>query len=207
MRTGKVRNYLSEYFPLKHACRTAFYYKAFFHLTYIPLQPSDSKIPSVVRHEKAKISSFHDTENSAKPCDTGTPIEKVAEEFPTIDYTNVDPNWPDKTSPVAGKPYHFTKEAILERGQRALAGLYDRPEKVIVVVSHSGFLRVGVTGSWFFNADYRVFDFVERASEGGAYRLEQRAYTKEKGGGLGRSLLEQVVLGDGLPDEIPEDDE
>ncbi|KAI0390441.1 phosphoglycerate mutase-like protein [Xylariaceae sp. FL0594] len=145
-------------------------------------------------------------ENSNKPCDTGSPIPKVAEEFPGIDYSTVDPIWPDKTS-AAGSRYHFTKSAVLARGQAALKKLYGRPEKVIVVVSHSGFLRVGLTGCWFTNADYRVFDFADDDDGDGSYRLVQRACTEENGGGLGRSSTVQVELGDNLPEEVPEDEE
>ncbi|KAI1350711.1 phosphoglycerate mutase-like protein [Xylaria sp. FL0043] len=141
-------------------------------------------------------------ENTAKPCDVGSEISKIADEFPGIDYSAVDPVWPDKTSP-AGSEYHYTRTAIVARGQAALRDLYKRPEKVIIVVSHSGFLRVGVTGHWFFNADYRVFDFAALESPGSPYRLEQHAYTEEKGGGLGLSRTEQVLLGSGLPEEWP----
>ncbi|KAI1118505.1 phosphoglycerate mutase-like protein [Nemania sp. NC0429] len=142
-------------------------------------------------------------ENTAKPCDVGTAVSKVADEFPNIDYSTVDPVWPDKTSQAAGA-YHYTRAAIVARGQAALQQLYERPEKVIVVVSHSGFLRAGVTGCWFFNADYRVFDFAPMRGPGSPYRLEQHASTKEKGGGLGHSSTVQVQLGQGLPEELPD---
>ncbi|KAI1153449.1 phosphoglycerate mutase-like protein [Nemania diffusa] len=145
----------------------------------------------------------HWQENSAKPCDCGTEISKVAEEFPSIDYSTVDPVWPDKTSP-AGSQYHYTKAAIIARGQAALQKLYERPEKVIIVVSHSGFLRLGVTGCWFFNADYRVFDYAAMGSPGSPYQLEQHASTEKKGGGLGKSWTRQVLLGSDLPEESPE---
>lgn len=127
----------------------------------------------------------------------------MAEEFPDIDYSAVDPVWPDKTSP-AGSLYHYTRTAIAARAQAALQKLYHRPEKVIIVVSHSGFLRVGVTGSWFFNADYRIFDFAAMESPGSPYRLEQHASTREKGGGLGLSWTKEVLLGSDLPEEYPE---
>ncbi|GAW13074.1 hypothetical protein ANO14919_024520 [Xylariales sp. No.14919] len=142
-------------------------------------------------------------ENSEKPCDVGSAISKVAEEFPSIDYSTVDPTWPDKTS-LVGSRYRYTKTAIIARAQAALQQLYERPEKVIIVVSHSGFLRAGVTGCWFFNADYRVFDFAAMGGPGSPYRLEQHASTEEKGGGLGCSWREQVLLGSDLPDELPE---
>ncbi|KAI8624961.1 phosphoglycerate mutase-like protein [Xylariaceae sp. FL1651] len=142
-------------------------------------------------------------ENSHKPCDVGSEVSKIAEEFPNIDYSTLDPVWPDKTSP-AGSQYHYTKTALLARAQIALKKLYERPEKVIVVVSHSGFLRLAVTGCWFFNADYRIFDFAATGSPEVSYQLEQHASTKEKGGGLGNSWTVQVVLGSDLPDELPE---
>ncbi|GAP83243.1 putative phosphoglycerate mutase [Rosellinia necatrix] len=145
-------------------------------------------------------------ENSAKPCDIGTVVSKVAQEFPSIDYSTVDPVWPDKTSP-AGSQYHYTKTAILARAQAALQKLYNRPEKVIIVVSHSGFLRAGVTSCWFFNADYRIFDFAAMDSPGSLYRLEQHASTRERGGGLGHSWTKEVPLGDGLPEELPKAEE
>ncbi|KAI0407553.1 phosphoglycerate mutase-like protein [Xylaria palmicola] len=145
----------------------------------------------------------HWQENSAKPCDVGSAISKVADEFPEVDYSTVDPVWPDKTS-SAGHEYHYTKTAILARGQVALQKLYSRPEKVIIVVSHSGFLRLGVTGCWFFNADYRVFDFAAMQNPGGPYQLEQHASTKEKGGGLGHSFTKELMLGSGLPEELPD---
>ncbi|KAI1633357.1 histidine phosphatase superfamily [Biscogniauxia mediterranea] len=142
-------------------------------------------------------------ENSDKPCDTGSPVDKVAAEFPAVDFSTLDPAWPDKTSP-AGSHYHYTKTALLVRAQASLKKLYERPEKVILVVSHSAFMRLAVTGCWYFNADYRIFDFAEMAGPGDTYRLEQHASTKEKGGGLGLSWTEPVVLGSGLPEELPE---
>ncbi|KAI1819013.1 phosphoglycerate mutase-like protein [Xylaria intraflava] len=141
-------------------------------------------------------------ENSAKPCDVGHAVSKLAKEFPGIDYSTVDQVWPDKTSP-AGNRYHYTKQAVLARAQAALQKLYERPEKVIIVISHSGFLRVGLTGCWFFNADYRVFDFAAGESPGSPYLLEQQAYTRERGG-LGHSRAERVLLGSELPDKSPE---
>lgn len=142
-------------------------------------------------------------ENSAEPCDIGTAVPNVADEFPNVDYSTLDPIWPDKTSQAASA-YHYTRTAIIARGQAALQRLYERPEKIILAVSHSGFLRLGVTGCWFFNADYRVFDFAPRGSPESPYRLEQHASTEEKGGGLGHSWTEQVQLGLDLPEEFPE---
>ncbi|KAH6623308.1 histidine phosphatase superfamily [Chaetomium tenue] len=134
-----------------------------------------------------------------KPCDTGTPAATLATEFPTLDFTPLDPIYPDKTS-AAGAAYQYSKAAVLARGQSALADLYQRPEDVVVVVSHSGFLRTAVVGRWFANADYRVFDLggCEEGGEGGDGLVEWEL-TRGRGG-MGRSREEKVVVGEGLPE-------
>jgi broad specificity phosphatase PhoE len=122
----------------------------------------------------------------------------MAAEFPNFDFSVVDPLYPDKTSNLSSNPYAFTGKAILARGQTCLKALYSRPEKVIAVVSHSGFLRVAVANRRFFNADWRVFDYDEEKmresrenGEGldgqGLFALKEWSLTEEKGGGMGRS--------------------
>ncbi|KAJ4344401.1 uncharacterized protein N0V89_012143 [Didymosphaeria variabile] len=139
-------------------------------------------------------------ENCDKPCDTGSPISTMAKEFPDFDFSEVDPLYPDKTSNLSSNPYAFTRKAILARGQVCLQSLYSRPEKVIAVVSHSGFLRAAVCNRRFFNADWRVFDYDEErmqksreTGEGldgqGLYLLKEWKETEEKGGGMGNSDL------------------
>ncbi len=71
------------------------------------------------------------------------------------------------------------------------------------MVSHSGFLRAGVTGRWFFNADYRVFDFDGVDEETGTFKLNQWELT-DPAGGMGWSFETTVLLGEGLPDEEKE---
>lgn len=132
-------------------------------------------------------------ENSDKPCDTGSSIAALEEEFSMIDFSTVDPVYPDKTSPE-GQVYAYNRQAIVGRAQTALAELKDRPEKAIVVVSHSAFMRQGMTGSWIFNADYRVFEF-----EGEGLALRQWDSTTT--GGLGKSFREKVAIGEGIPEE------
>ncbi|KAK4186797.1 histidine phosphatase superfamily [Podospora australis] len=135
-------------------------------------------------------------ENSAQPCDIGSSISALKAEFPQVDFSSVDPVYPDKTSP-AGAKYAYNKKAIMARGRSVLAELKERPEKAIIVVSHSGFLRVGVTGRWYFNADYRVFDFASEDKDD--LSLKEREWTEK--GGLGWSFEERVELGYGLPEE------
>lgn len=66
--------------------------------------------------------------------------------------------------------------------------LRERPEKFIAVVTHSGFLRVGVSYRWYENADFRIFGFGDgdRDEEVGG-RLVEWELTERKGGGLGKS--------------------
>jgi len=140
-------------------------------------------------------------ENSAKPCDTGSPIESLQTEFPTIDFSRVDPVYPDKTSP-AGAKYAYTRAALLARAQSSLADLHNRSEKAIIVVSHSGFMRQAVTGCWFFNCDYRIFDFAERGGDPSEpHRLKQWELTDRGHGGMGWSWEEMVEIGDDLPED------
>ncbi|ORY12075.1 histidine phosphatase superfamily [Clohesyomyces aquaticus] len=138
-------------------------------------------------------------ENCDKPCDTGSPISVMESEFPQFDWSIVDPLYPDKTTSLDTNPYAFTEKAILARGQTCLKALYSRPEKVIAVVSHSGFLRTGICNRNFFNADWRVFGFDEGAMKEsreralgldgkGMFVLKEWKETEEKGGGMGRSL-------------------
>jgi broad specificity phosphatase PhoE len=119
-------------------------------------------------------------------------------EFPDFDFSAVDPLYPDKTTNLDTNPYAYTPKALLARGQNCLKALYSRPEKVIAVVSHSGFLRVAVCNKRFFNADWRVFEFDEekmkepRKDDGDVYAqgefvLKEWTETEEKGGGMGRS--------------------
>ena len=120
-------------------------------------------------------------ENSAKPCDTGLSITEVSKEFPELDWSSVDPVYPTKTG-----LYEFTRQGLRKRGMEAKKWLRARPEKVIAVVSHSGFLRVGVSSRRYENADFRIFDFADGEGEDGLELIEWDI-TEQKGGGLGKS--------------------
>ena len=135
-------------------------------------------------------------ENGTTACDTGRELTPdFTSRFPHVDFSHVDPVWPDKTSP-AGARYAKTSEAIVERGRLCLEALHARKEKVVFVVSHSAFLRAGVTGSWYFNADYRIFEFQGDELDNGRRKIVQDESTVS--GGLGWSSTEQVELGEML---------
>lgn len=123
-------------------------------------------------------------ENSNKPCDTGTNIAIMSKEWPQFDWSGVDPVFPSKTG-----LYEFSKDGLTRRGIEARRWLKNRPEKVIAVVSHAGFLRVGVSYCQYDNADFRVFNFAEGDEDDAAGgRLVEWEVTEENGGGLGKSL-------------------
>lgn len=123
-------------------------------------------------------------ENSSKPCDTGSDASKILKQFPLIDFTHLDPVYPSK---ALDTPYAFTREKVLGRGQTCLRNLYNRKEKVIAVVSHSGFLRTAVSRVKYANADYRVFTWREGSTGSGAIsELVESPLTQGKAG-MGRS--------------------
>ncbi|UNI15329.1 hypothetical protein JDV02_001870 [Purpureocillium takamizusanense] len=193
-------------------------------------------------------------ENSDQPCDTGSPLAAIAPSFPHVSFSDVSPLWPDKTtttssssssspstssasasaeassaSASAAQLFGYTRASILARGRRALEALHARPERLVFVVSHSGFLRAGVCRWWFFNADYRIFDFdfvavndpAVSSEEGGEEKhqhqhhqqqqqqqargeednrlLLRQHHSTDPKGGLGSSFAERVALGEGLP--------
>ncbi|KAJ4986621.1 phosphoglycerate mutase [Stagonosporopsis vannaccii] len=143
-------------------------------------------------------------ENADKPCDTGNTMDVISKEYPQYDFSGVDPLYPDKTSNLATNPYAFTQKAIVARGQTCLKDLYSRSEKVIAVVTHSGFLRTAVCNRMFFNADWRVFDFdEEETKKQGRYVLKEWVETEKQGGGMGRSDVGVfgIVEGD-FPPEV-----
>ncbi|KAK4096806.1 phosphoglycerate mutase-like protein [Parathielavia hyrcaniae] len=142
-------------------------------------------------------------ETSSKPCDVGTSLTSLPSLFPQVDFSHVDPVFPDKTSP-AGVFYSHSRRAILDRGQAVLRELRERPEKAVIVVSHSGFLRHAVTGNYYMNADYRIYDFVDGHLDDGAVNGDDavvlRQWEETRKGGMGWSWEETLPLGHELQD-------
>lgn len=125
-------------------------------------------------------------ENSDKPCDTGTPIAAISTAFPSFDFSTVSPEYPSKEGRWA-----FSEAAVTQRGRDCRHWLMSRPEKVIAVVTHSGFLRIGISHTKYANADYRVFDFANDTSD----ELVEWESTKHRGGGMGRSEKGTAYIG------------
>ena len=75
---------------------------------------------------------------------------------------------------------------------------------MILVVSHSAFLRLAVSGTCFANADYRIFEVSKPNGLHDTYKLMEWEHTRETGGGMGRSPRGPVEIGSGdLPLDPP----
>jgi hypothetical protein len=119
---------------------------------------------------------FQETTNNN--IDIGRPVSLLASEFPGVDFSEVvkDDVWPRKEG-----LYAYSYESLIERGKAARTWLKARPEKVIAVVSHGGFMRLGICGKRFGNADFRVSEF----EEGEGLGVVEWESTENKGGELG----------------------
>lgn len=124
-------------------------------------------------------------ENSDKPCDTGNKVSILSNEFPEFDFSTVSRDYPSKTGRWA-----FSQAAITQRGVDCRRWLHARPEEIIAVASHSGFLRVGVSHRHYANADYRVFRFAEDSGD----ELIEWNLTGESGGGMGYSRKGLAII-------------
>jgi len=117
-------------------------------------------------------------ENSTNTCDVGSDPKALKEEFPTLDFSTLSDPWPAKEGPL-----NFSQAGIEARANRVRSWLKSRPERVIAVVSHAAFLRVGIHHARWANADFRIFEF----ETGPGNELVQWPLTEERGGGMGRS--------------------
>ncbi|KUJ11205.1 phosphoglycerate mutase-like protein [Mollisia scopiformis] len=121
-------------------------------------------------------------ENTVNNIDIGRPISELVKEYPRIDFSGVDRVFPAKEG-----LYEFSLESLTERGVVARKWLKERKEKVIAVVSHDGFMRVGISHRKFGNADYRIFEFEEDVNGRDGLKLVEWDLTENNGGGLGTS--------------------
>ena len=126
-------------------------------------------------------------------------MKQIGSEFPELDFSYVDPAYPAKSS---GSPYAFTRVANVARGAACLQSLCSRPEEVIAVVSHSGFLRTGISRRRYANADYRIFTF-GRDAEGKLELLEDEETEKRKGAmGKSQEGIFEIVRKDFPPENV-----
>ena len=74
-------------------------------------------------------------ENSAKPCDTGSPLSILREEFPELNFEFVQQGWDSKKGEWAPD-----ETSLATRAGKMRRWLKGRPENEIVVVTHGGTL-------------------------------------------------------------------
>ncbi|KAI0890626.1 phosphoglycerate mutase-like protein [Annulohypoxylon maeteangense] len=99
-------------------------------------------------------------ETTDNPCDIGADPKIIQSEWPDIDFSRLDPVYPQKIG-----LYENSEEAFQRRGAVAKEWLYNRPEKCIIVVTHSGFIRRLVKGPRYKNLEYGSYRLVQN-SEG-----------------------------------------
>ena len=124
-------------------------------------------------------------ETTTNPIDRGRPRAALEQAWPAYDWSCLDAVFPAKEG-----LYAFAAEALLARGAAVRKWLAGRPEKVVAVVSHAGFLRIGLGNCKYGNADFRIFDLVPEQDgivADGRPALVEWEQTKASGGGMGKS--------------------
>ncbi|KAI9890461.1 MAG: hypothetical protein M1814_003945 [Vezdaea aestivalis] len=122
---------------------------------------------NIVKHGVHVIAHPDLQEISDLPCDSGSPIALLQEEFAglSVDLSLVTPGWESKQG-----PYEPTPEAIRARAAEARTWLKAQKESDIVVVTHGGFLHY-LTEDWtranehvgtgWANTEFRSYTFDE----------------------------------------------
>ncbi|KAK6529869.1 hypothetical protein TWF281_009025 [Arthrobotrys megalospora] len=137
----------------------------------------EGKVPFVVLPEIQ--------ETSPNPCDTGSSVESLKAGFPSLDFSNCERHdWLTKTHGF------YTRDNLGVRATCARKWLFERPEKVIAVVTHSGFLRWLTPQDFPFvenrdkyrNCEYRGYTFAGTLAddgEGGPFKLVEEQWSVE----------------------------
>ncbi|KAK6334671.1 hypothetical protein TWF718_010120 [Orbilia javanica] len=137
----------------------------------------DGKVPFAVLPE------FQET--SPNPCDTGSSVESLKTAFPSLDFSYCERHdWLTKSHGF------YTRNNLGFRATCARKWLFERPEKVIAVVTHSGFLRWLTPQDFPFvenrdkyrNCEYRGYTFAQTTSddgEGSPFKLVEEHWSIE----------------------------
>ncbi|KAI4865551.1 phosphoglycerate mutase-like protein [Hypoxylon rubiginosum] len=112
----------------------------------------DRGVPVDVRAE------WQETTNN--PCDIGEDSSILQDEWPDLDFSSLDPVYPQKTG-----LYEASEAAYRKRASFARRWLFKRPEKCIIVVTHSGFLKRTVQGPKYKNVEYRTYELFEDSED------------------------------------------
>lgn len=147
------------------------------------LQTTNKALDFLIKRGIPVIPMAELQETTENPIDIGSPLAELKQTWPDFDWSQIDPIFPAKEG-----IYKFSQDALLERGVAARRWLANRPEKVIAVVSHAGFLRIGLGNCNYANADFRIFKLENQddSSLKDPIMIEYEG-TKVSGGGMGKS--------------------
>jgi len=103
------------------------------------LQTTEASLGWLMQRGVPAIARAEWQENTVNNIDIGRPISNLIKEYPRFDFSNMEPLFPAKEG-----LYEFSQEALTERGIVARKWLKERKENVIAVISHDGFMRLGI---------------------------------------------------------------
>lgn len=106
-------------------------------------------------------------ETTGNPCDIGSDVAEIAKDWPELDFSKLDPVYPAKTG-----LYDPSEECLRRRALFARQWLYHRPEKYVIVVTHSGFIQRTVVGVKYKNVEYRTYNFDPSDATSGDFTLQ-----------------------------------
>ncbi|KAJ6263479.1 hypothetical protein Dda_2043 [Drechslerella dactyloides] len=123
-------------------------------------------------------------ETSANPCDTGRSTADLQKLFPRVDFSECD-----RTNWLIKQHGFYTRDNLPLRAAFVRKWLYERPEKVIAVVTHSGFLRWLTPQDFphveprdkYRNCEYRAYQFASLVDDdgyGGPYKLVEEQWSR-----------------------------
>ncbi|CAG8961067.1 hypothetical protein HYFRA_00002609 [Hymenoscyphus fraxineus] len=149
------------------------------------LQTTEAALDFLIKRGIPVIPLAELQETTENPIDIGSPLAELKQAWPHYDWSKIDPIFPSKEG-----IYKFSQDTLLQRGAMARKWLANRHEKVIAVVSHASFLRIGLGNCKFANADFRIFELEETGDSAmkGPTMVEWES-TKAMGGGMGRSVV------------------
>ncbi|KAI3323449.1 phosphoglycerate mutase-like protein [Xylariaceae sp. AK1471] len=105
-------------------------------------------------------------EDTANPCDVGAERSELEKVWPGYNFSQLDPIYPQKTG-----LYGPSEESIQQRAAFARRWLSEQPDKCIIVVTHSGFLKRVVQEPRYRNVEYRAYEI--EANDSGKVDLRQ----------------------------------
>ncbi|KAK6430810.1 hypothetical protein LTR95_013034 [Oleoguttula sp. CCFEE 5521] len=141
--------------------------------------------PAIETRQLKIIALPYAEEASADPCDTGSEIEVLQEEFGHgVDFDHVKHGWTRHEG-----DFEISPPALAARARKLRAWIRGRDEREIVLVSH-GFFNHYITGDvnekgeqttgWWREAEWRTFEFVEGDDEGEAGLKETAGSVKRR---------------------------